>query len=93
MTVENTAWWHLRNHQKQCDPEGIEVQVSRQALDETLDAIERKDAEIARLRGALQELENSSRGQDELSYKSYVNEVCKEALADTESKDKDHDTD
>jgi DNA repair exonuclease SbcCD ATPase subunit len=31
----------LRKYQKQCDPEGIEVQVSRQALDEVLDEIER----------------------------------------------------
>ena len=31
----------LRKYQKQCDPDGMEVQVSRQALDEVLDRIER----------------------------------------------------
>lgn len=36
-----TAQEVLRKYQKQCDSEGIEVQVSRQALDETLDAFAR----------------------------------------------------
>lgn len=36
-----TAVETLRKYQKQCDPEGIEVQVSRQALDEVLDDFER----------------------------------------------------
>ncbi len=40
-----TAVEALRKYQKQCDPEGIEVQVSRQALDEVLDEIERLTAE------------------------------------------------
>ena len=47
------AWTHLRKNQKQCDPEGIEVQVSRQALDETLDALEAADKRIDELRDAL----------------------------------------
>ncbi len=42
----------LRKYQKQCDPEGIEVQVSRQALDEVLDKIER-------LEGVLREIRDS----------------------------------
>jgi hypothetical protein len=41
------AWDVLRLYQKQCDMDGIEVQVSRQALDETLDALEAKDRRIA----------------------------------------------
>ncbi len=40
-----------------------------------------------RLREALTAIEESSRGQDELSYKSFVNEVCNQALTDTESSD------
>ena len=44
MSDRITAVDALRKFQKQCDPEGIEVQVSRQALDEVL-------AEIERLRG------------------------------------------
>lgn len=34
-----SAYEVLRKYQKQCDPEGIEVQVSRQALDEVLDEL------------------------------------------------------
>jgi hypothetical protein len=49
MSDKLTAADALRKWQKQCDPEGIEVQVSRQALDEVLDALEAKDAEIERL--------------------------------------------
>ena len=46
MSDKLTAADALRKWQKQCDPEGIEVQVSRQALDEVLDALEAKDKEI-----------------------------------------------
>jgi len=59
----------LRKYQKQCDPDGIEVQVSRQALDEVLDRIElfelklrrcgiqydKYDAEIGRLERCIAE--------------------------------------
>jgi len=48
MSDRITAVDALRKFQKQCDPEGIEVQVSRQALDEVL-------AEIERYRAALLE--------------------------------------
>ena len=47
---ELTAVDVLRNHQKQCDFDGVEVQVSRQALDETLDKLESLQAENAALR-------------------------------------------
>ena len=40
-----TATEVLRKHQKQCDEEGIEVQVSRQALDEVLDELEKRQAD------------------------------------------------
>ena len=33
------AWDVLRDYQKQCDADGVEVQVSRQAVDETLTAL------------------------------------------------------
>lgn len=41
-----TAAEVLRKYQKQCDPEGIEVQVSRQALDEVLDHLEKLQAVV-----------------------------------------------
>lgn len=44
-----TAQGALRKYQKQLDPEGIEVGVSRQALDETLDLVESLQARIAEL--------------------------------------------
>ena len=34
------AFYHLRHHQQQADMDGVMVTVSRQALDEVLDAIE-----------------------------------------------------
>lgn len=37
----DAAIYQLRNHQEQLDPDGVMVGVSRQALDETLDYIER----------------------------------------------------
>ena len=48
----------LRKYQKQCDPDGYEVQVVRQALDEVLDRIAELEAENARLRAALNEPES-----------------------------------
>ena len=58
----------LEKYQKQLDPEGIEVGVSRQALDELIELykaadkeIATKDAELARLREALEKIENPMR--------------------------------
>jgi chromosome segregation ATPase len=59
MSDKLTAADALRKWQKQCDPEGIEVQVSRQALDEVLDALEAKDAEIERLETDAENLRNT----------------------------------
>jgi hypothetical protein len=47
-----TAIEVLRKYQKQLDPEGIEVGVSRQALDEVLDTIESLQARVAELEAA-----------------------------------------
>jgi hypothetical protein len=43
------AWDVLRDHQKQCDADGCEVQVSRQAVDETLTALHTAFDRIAEL--------------------------------------------
>ena len=43
---EMEAQIYLRNNQIQCDSSGVEVKVSRQALDETLDRFEEMDAGI-----------------------------------------------
>jgi len=43
----------LTNHQQQLDQDGIMVGVSRQAVDEVLASLAARDAEIARLREAL----------------------------------------
>ena len=50
-----TAVGVLRNFQKQCDFDGVEVQVSRQALDETLDKLESLEKENAALREEVKE--------------------------------------
>lgn len=49
-----TALEALLKYQKQCDPEGMEVQVSRQALDEVLRDYELQSSECRILREALE---------------------------------------
>jgi chemotaxis regulatin CheY-phosphate phosphatase CheZ len=53
---DETAWEHLRKYQTQCDPEGIVVRVSREALDETLDAIEAANTKITELEAVIETL-------------------------------------
>lgn len=42
-----TAWENLKNCQRQLDADGVEVGVSRQAVDETLQALEAANIELA----------------------------------------------
>lgn len=54
-SLRQTAWENLRNCQRQLDQDGCEVGVSRQALDETLDALSTAQARIEKLEGDLYE--------------------------------------
>lgn len=49
----NEAIEHLRNCQRQLDRDGVEVGVSRQALDETLDELEQMRSRIRALEAAV----------------------------------------
>ena len=53
MSEEMTARTALRDHQRQIDMDGVEVGVSRQALDEVLGELQQQDATIARLEAAI----------------------------------------
>jgi NTP pyrophosphatase (non-canonical NTP hydrolase) len=76
------AWDVLRKYQKQCDEEGIEVQVSRQAVDETLAEIERLTAENERLR--LTELDSNLLAfqltQGRWAAQTFGTQTCEEKL-------------
>ena len=68
MSDKLTAADTLRKWQKQCDPEGIEVQVSRQALDEVLDALEAKDAEIEGLKAGFESVKAGFESEESQEY-------------------------
>ena len=56
MPEPTTAWDHLRYVQRQLDQDGVEVGVSRQAIDETLTEFDRLTADNERLRAALEKI-------------------------------------
>jgi len=47
---EGTPEYHLQTYQEQLDPDGCNVGVSRQAVDEVLDKLKEAEKEIAELR-------------------------------------------
>jgi len=73
-----TAKEHLRNHQRQLDPDGIEVGVSRQALDEVLDQADK----IQGLVEALQTISVMTVDMDGrlIDPSEWMRDIAKEAL-------------
>lgn len=81
--TDETAEGVLRKWQKQLDPEGIEVGVSRQALDEVLDRLEALQAENQRLREALTRLRDCDWVISLPDRMDAVREIAREALENT----------